>query len=196
MTKNDNNYTILRPVNTKFKKSAIFGMITNYSPWRTRLFFDSLACTGYNGTVILLHNNNRKDTLQYILSFSTFFEIILLQINEKLNYFIPNSSFMYYKNKINIKNLSITNFAQVNFLSIQFISGDFRFEVAYSMYMNNFFSENDIVLFCDICDTLFQDDFRKYNFSNGVYLTKKKKKSKKWTSRELNTNLLHHRQMC
>ena len=179
MTKNDNNYTILSPVNTKFKKSAIFGMITNHSPWRTRLFFDSLACTGYNGTVILLHNNNRKDTLQYILSFSTFFEIILLQINEKLNYFIPNSSFMYYKNKINIKNLSIINFAQVDCLSIHFISGDFRFEVAYSMYMNNFFSEYDILLFCDICDTLFQDDFRKYNFSNGVYLTKKKKKIKK-----------------
>lgn len=171
ITNEDNNSTLLIPTETTYKKSAIFGLISCYSPWKIRLFIDSLACTGYNGTIILLCHNNRFDTIQYILNFSIQFEIIIVPVEPKLNYFIPNSSFTYYKNNQIIKTLSTSKFNNTNFVPLEFVSGDYRFEVAYSMYLNNFFNEYEIILFCDIGDVLFQDNFQKYNFTNGVYLT-------------------------
>ena len=167
--KGQNDCNLIRVANSTYK-TAIFGMVLNYKYSLLYYFFDSLSCSNFDGTLILLYCNIDQKTLNYIISYSFQFEIILIPIKISIPYIEKNLDILYYKNKEIIKKTSTSDIKPVDYIKIRYVSGDYRFDIAYSLYMNHFFDEYDMLFLSDIRDVMFQQDFRKYNFTEGVYI--------------------------
>lgn len=170
LTDKENEATKLIFTNHVNRKAAIIGMISKYHASQIRFFFDTLSCTGYDGTLIIFFCQIDNKTIEYILSFSFQFEIVMVPIKHRLNYFEKSSIINIYKNGTVQKSILTDSFKTLDFIPIEFVSGDFRFEVAYSLYMNNFFEAYDLLFLTDIIDVMFQLDFRKFNYTDGVYV--------------------------
>lgn len=75
---------------------------------------------------------------------------------------------------------------QYDLIPLQFVKGDFRFDIAYALYMGSFFEEFNFLFLTDVADVLFQTDLRQYNYSEGVYISEEAtislKRSHYWIS--------------
>lgn len=185
MTHKENNPVKLVFTKKVKHKTAIFGLISKYKPPYICFFFDSLACTGYNDTLILLYSDLDNSTKNYIISYSHFFEIIMISVSFSSNKTSIGAIEYYSNGKIN--NKRIGKFTEkVELVELPFVSGDFRFEVTYYLYKNNFFDEYELLFLTDIRDVLFQEDIRMYNYSDGVYVVEEAlisiKESNYWIS--------------
>lgn len=176
MTAKENKPTKLFSTNLIKHKAAIFGLIMQYNPSDIHFFFKSLACTGYNDTLIILYSNIDKDTKKYIISFSKFFEIIMIpmQLTQDMQgniIYINHATLIHiYRDNKLFKRISGEIFHKVEILQLSFECGDFRFEVAHYLYNNNFFDDYDLLFITDIGDVLFQSDIRMFNYTDGVYV--------------------------
>lgn len=156
-------------------RAAIFGLIMDYTPLNIHFFLESLACTGYNDTFIVLYSKISNETEKYIISFSNFFEIIMIPVSYPLNYmnninlFSESVGTVYKSGKIQNK-IQSKSFQKVDMLNLNFECGDFRFEIAYYLYRNHFFDDYDLLLLTDIGDVILQSDIRFYNYTEGVYV--------------------------
>lgn len=169
MTHKENHPVKLIFTKKVIHKTAIFGLISKYKPSHLCFFFDSLACSGYNGTLIILYSDIDNFTKDYITSFSKFFEIVMISVSFSSN--ITSVGTIEYYNNSKIQKNRFEKFSKkVELIELPFVSGDFRFEVAYFLYKNNFFDEYELLFLTDIRDAIFQEDFRMYNYSEGVYV--------------------------
>lgn len=169
MTHKENSPTKLAFTKKVKHKTAIFGLITNYQAPKFYKFFDSLACTGYNDTIILLYANLDLSTKFYLISFSRFFKLIMVSVSLLSNKISIGKIEVFTNGKFQktiLKEFSKT----AKMIELPFVSGDFRFEIAYYLYKNHFFDEYDILFLTDIRDVLFQEDFRMFNYTEGVYV--------------------------
>lgn len=169
-------------------KTLIFGLVMSYPPERIRFFFDSLVCTKFNGTVMILYANLLPQTKNYIVFYSKYFKVILTPIAIEPNYFDPNYNIEIFKDSSIVEKISESKFQTVDFINVSFASGDFRFEIAYSLYLNHFFDNYDLVLLTDIGDVLFQLDISKFNYSEGVYICEESRISLKRVTGYMYTN--------
>lgn len=176
MTVPENKPVKLISTNSTIPRTAIFGLIMEYRATNIHFFFESLACTGYNGTLIVLYCKLDDNTKRYIISFSTFFEIIMIPIktskdvNGITEYVNKYTCIKIYKNETIQKKIVFSSFEKVDIIQLDFECGDFRFEVAHYLYKNHFFDDYDLLFMTDIGDVIFQSDIRFFNYSEGAYI--------------------------
>ena len=169
MTHKENIPVKLISTNIINHKTAIIGLISKYKPSYIKFFFDTLACTGYNDTLILLYSYIDNITKDYIISFSSFFEVIMIPSSFSFTK-SQIGTIEYYKNNQMLKNTKIDSFEKIDLIELPFVQGDYRFEIEYFLYKNHFFDEYDLLFLTDIGDVLFQGDIRLFNYSEGVYV--------------------------
>ncbi|OHT05148.1 hypothetical protein TRFO_27216 [Tritrichomonas foetus] len=152
-------------------KSAIVGLISKYSVDYIKPFFLSLACTGYNGAVIIFYRNIPNETMEFLVNVSSVYEMQLISVTSGKPYISTNLEIHRYKNRqLTVEHFPV-NLSLCDYCYHHFVKNDERVEIWYCLNENHFFDEYELLLFTDVGDVIIQNDIRNYNYSKGIYIS-------------------------